>query len=242
MHVLFRPDPPVSPSGMEWVKNSINLPFGPFQPTHGSLPDEDDSFECDPVLWKLWVEFHQTMRPLLRFPRLGSMSTRDLAEHALDADGLCISYRDFGRRLTDQLHLVGAVVVPPDISADDQWVFVYNLIRDEWMTAFDGPMSQRKIWIYMVYELTIFYINLEERKRDIACLMPLWDFMSKVKNQAQSFVSYLWAPSASSSASTQPDRSESNPEVISSEYQSRPPISVVQRRIIRSRLTAEDDT
>ncbi|KAJ7666156.1 hypothetical protein DFH06DRAFT_1186083 [Mycena polygramma] len=157
MHVLFRPDPPVSPSGMEWTKNSLDLPFGPFQPVHGSLADEHDSFECDPVLWNLWVEFHQTIRPGLAFPPIDSMSTLGLMKHTLYAHDRCAAYSDFGRRLTDHLHLAGVLVIPQNISTNDQWIFVCESMREDWPTAFDGPMKQRKMWMYMVYELTMFY-------------------------------------------------------------------------------------
>ncbi|KAJ7662115.1 hypothetical protein DFH06DRAFT_365705, partial [Mycena polygramma] len=244
MNLLFRPNPPVRPSGQKWMSNGLTLPYGPFQPAHCL---EHESFECDPVLWDLWVEFHQNMRPAFSFPPLHS-SSRHLMKHMADSRDRCAAFIDFGRRLTDHLHRTGTIDVPRNISTGAQWVFASKYLRDQWPSpALDGPMHERKLWVCMIYELTLFYADLAERKRNLSERETLsdvyWLVGHRVKNGLLSLISWdtpipalpQETPFLSTSSSSDSDGSLSpGPEVTTRGYEAPPTISVVQRRPPRS--------
>ncbi|KAJ6511482.1 hypothetical protein C8R47DRAFT_1095247 [Mycena vitilis] len=249
MHLLFRPSPPVPPSGHEWMSNSLSLPYGPFQPTHCA---EHDSFECDPVLWDLWLEFHQNLRPAFSLPALDSPALH-LVKHTADCIDRWASFNDFGCRLTDHLHLTGAIDVPRNIPSADQWIFVYDYLRSRWPSpALDGPMNESKLWVCMVYALTVFYINIAERRKELIerCTFPncIRLLGRTVKNEVQALVSSLHTPisshatlsdiSPSTSTSSSSDSDDSLlsefPTLVASGYQARPPTSVVLHRVTRS--------
>ncbi|KAJ7653237.1 hypothetical protein DFH06DRAFT_529315 [Mycena polygramma] len=171
MHVQFLPEPPVPQSGTAWIENGLTLRYGPFQPVEAPLPAnaaEQGAFECDSVLWNLWVEFHQTMRPDFSFPPLESTPTPRLVKHLSDSMTRCLAFHDFWRRLTGHLDLTGVIALPRNASFSEQWVFVSTSLRDQWPSpAMDGAMHQRKLWMCMIYELTLFHFNLKTRQAEL---------------------------------------------------------------------------
>jgi hypothetical protein len=162
MYVSFRPDPPVPPFGTEWVAIGRTLPYGPFQPIRRPIPDNaaQQSFECDPVIWQLWVEFHQKIRPIVtqRFPALEEMPTSDIWRHMVDAQHHLPSLTKFRDRLVDHLGRSGILAVPLAASSWDRWLFVLRVVKRKFPNpAMEGPMHQTKLWVCIVHELSQFY-------------------------------------------------------------------------------------
>jgi hypothetical protein len=138
------------------------LPYGPFQPIHRPVSDNaaQQSFECDPAIWQLWVEFHQNIRPIVtqRFPAFDEMPTRDIWRHMADAEYRLESLTKFGDRLIDHLGRSGVLAVPLAASSWDKWILVFRVVTGEFPNpAMEGSMHQRKLWVCIVHELSEFY-------------------------------------------------------------------------------------
>ncbi|KAJ6514972.1 hypothetical protein C8R47DRAFT_1063741 [Mycena vitilis] len=250
MYISFRPDPPVSPSGMKWMRSNASHPYGPFQPV-ASLPTANAAqpgfFECDRTLWNLWVEFHQKMRPTFAFPALDCTPNSLLMKHAADCTDRCAAFTDFGRRLTEHLHLTGVIEVPQDVPPGEQWVFVSAFLRDQWPTCMDGPMREEKMWKCMVYELTLFYARLVARKKDLSELSNAGMLWHRVKSQLQSAISWIQSPDPSHRTHGSSPWTSDEPSSIVLDsglhqaegrgYEPHVPRSIVRQRITRSRTS-----
>ncbi|KAJ7877332.1 hypothetical protein B0H13DRAFT_2054107 [Mycena leptocephala] len=123
MYVSFRPDPPVPPFGTEWMVIGRTLPYGPF--------NRFQSFECDPVIWQLWVEFHQKIRPIV--------TQSDIWRHMADAEYRLGSFTKFRDCLVDHLGHSGVLAFPNP--------------------AVEGPMHQRKFWVCIVHDVQILWFG-----------------------------------------------------------------------------------
>ncbi|KAJ7877310.1 hypothetical protein B0H13DRAFT_2054050 [Mycena leptocephala] len=180
MHIAFIPHPPVPPFGTEWMTSGRTLPYGPFQPIHRPIPDNaaQQSFECDPVIWQLWVEFHQKIRPIVtqRFPALDEMPTSDIWRHMVDAQHHLPSLTKFRDRLVDHLGRSGVLAVPLAASSWDRWLFVLRIVKRKFPNpAMEGPMHQTKLWVCIVHELSEFYVPLVRRQKEFGDRLKLED-------------------------------------------------------------------
>ncbi|KAJ7730458.1 hypothetical protein B0H16DRAFT_1585169 [Mycena metata] len=181
MQVLFRPHPLVSP--FDWIARDRSLPYGPFQPADDAVLDDVPHFECHPTLWRLWVEFHQKIRPFLTFPELNSLPVRVHLLHVGECLNRSFRLLVFQRRLIDHLGTTHVLTFP---DRGDKWNFVTNYVSFEYANAHDEVMHERMMWACMVQELAAYHPKLAQRRkeaRDRCSIADMfWEAGAQIKN------------------------------------------------------------
>ncbi|KAJ7776182.1 hypothetical protein B0H16DRAFT_1712561 [Mycena metata] len=182
MQVLFRAHPIVST--FEWIARDKSLPYGPFQPAPDAVLDDVPHFECDPTLWRLWVEFHQKIRPFLTFPELDSLPVRVHLLHVGECLNRSFRLLGFQRRLIDHLGTTHVLTFP---HRGDKWNFVTNYVSFEYANAaHDEVMHERMMWACMVQELAAYHPKLAQRRKEARdrCSVAdmFWEAGAQIKN------------------------------------------------------------